>query len=157
MSTFTKSFKDEVTRLARKEAKAAVAPVRKPSGATRSAIAALKRRVAALEKETRRLTALLAKISQPSAFSLQSSPSSASKTRITGKGMRSLRRKLRLSAEQLSHLLNVSSPAVYAWERRNGPLRVRPSTRAAILAIRTLGAREAKARLTEVARNKKVK
>jgi len=33
MSTFAKSFKDEVCRLARKEAKTAVAPIRKPSGA----------------------------------------------------------------------------------------------------------------------------
>ena len=32
MSTFAKAFKDEVTRLARKEAKAAIAPIRKPSG-----------------------------------------------------------------------------------------------------------------------------
>ena len=146
MSTFAKSFKEEVTRLARKEAKAAVAPVRKPSGATRSALADLKRRVTALEKETRRLALLLGKLSHPSAFRLQPS-AFAGKARITGKGMRSLRRKLRLSAEQLGRLLNVSGPAVYAWEKRNGPLRVRPSTRAAILAIRTLGAREAKAKL----------
>ena len=58
MSTFAKSFKDEVTRLARKEAKAAVAPIRKPSGTTRSALADLKRRVAALEKDNRRLFSL---------------------------------------------------------------------------------------------------
>jgi hypothetical protein len=37
MSTFATSFRDEVCRLARKEAKAAVAPIRKPAGATRSA------------------------------------------------------------------------------------------------------------------------
>ena len=142
MSTFAKSFRDEVSRLARKEAKAAVAPIRKPSGATRSALADLKRRVAALEKEARRLAALLAKVPQPVAESANDE-----KARITGKGMRSLRRKLRLSAELFGKLLNVSGPAVYAWERRNGPLRVRPSTRAAILSIRTLGTREAKAML----------
>ena len=67
MSTFAKSFKDEVIRLARKEAKAAVAPIRKPSGANRSALADLKRRVSALEKETRRLSAELAKVPQPAA------------------------------------------------------------------------------------------
>jgi hypothetical protein len=50
MSTFPKSFRDEVCRLARKKAKAAVALTRKPAGATRSALADLKRRVAALEK-----------------------------------------------------------------------------------------------------------
>jgi lysozyme family protein len=148
MSTFAKSFKDEVTRLARKEAKAAVAPIRKPSGANRSALADLKRRVAALEKETRRLAALLAKVPQPA-------PAPAAgdqKARITGKGMRSLRRKLRLSAEQFGRLLGITAHGVYFWERKDGPIRVRQTTRAALLSIRTLGAREAKARLQTLAK-----
>jgi hypothetical protein len=63
MSAFAKSFRDEVARLARKKAKAAGAPIRKPAGATRSAFADLKRRVAALEKETRRLSTLVATLS----------------------------------------------------------------------------------------------
>ena len=163
MSTFAKSFKDEVTRLARKETKVAVAPIRKPAGATRSTMADLKRRVAALEQETRHLAGLLSKLpplrpsasagqlSPSSAFSLQPSDS-ASKTRITGKGMRALRHKLRLSAVDFARLLDVTGQAVHMWEKRNGPLRVRHTTRAAILAIRTLGAREAKARLQTLAR-----
>ena len=86
MSTFAKSFKDEVTRLARKEAKAAVAPIRKPAGANRSALADLKRRIAALEKETRRLAALVAKVPHPA-----TAPTTGDqKARITGKGMRSV-------------------------------------------------------------------
>ena len=154
MSTFVKSFKDEVTRLARKEAKAAVAPVRKPSGATRSALADLKRRVAALEKETRRLSTLQAKLS--SSYSLQPNNLQPS-PRITGKGMRALRRKLRLSAALFGKLLGVSGQAVYQWEKRNGPLHVRQTTRTAILSIRTLGAREAKVRLDEMTKAKKRK
>jgi hypothetical protein len=39
---------------------------------------------------------------------------------------------------------------VYAWEQNQGALRVRASTRAAILAIRNLGAREARKRLEEM-------
>jgi DNA-binding transcriptional regulator YiaG len=147
MSTFAKSFRDEVSRLARKEAKAAVAPVRKPAGATRSALADLKRRVAALEKESRRLSTLVADLSTLRLSASAREDQSASKARITGKGMRSLRRRLNLSAADLGRLLNISGPAVYAWEKRNGPLRVRQTTRAAILSIRTLGARQAKARL----------
>ena len=152
MSTFAKSFKDEVIRLARKEAKAAVAPIRKPSGANRSALADLKRRVASLEKETRRLAALLAKVPQPVV-----APAAGEKARITGKGMRSLRRHLRLSAAQFGRLLGITAHGVYLWERKNGPLRVRQTTRAAILSIRTLGAREAKARLAGMAKPKKAK
>jgi len=149
MSTFAKSFKEEVSRLARKEARAAVAPIRKLSGATHSALADLKRRVAALEKESRRLSTLLAKRLNPANPVNPVEEQGRTAGRITGKGIRSLRRKLRLSGEQFGRLLNVSGPAVYAWEKRNGPLCVRQSTRTAILSIRTLGAREAKARLQE--------
>jgi DNA-binding transcriptional regulator YiaG len=156
MSNFAKSFKDELTRLARKEAKAAVAPIRKPAAATRSTLANLKQRLSAMEKDIRRLTKLLSTLSpqrlQPSTLNLQPSPTTASKARITGKGMRSLRRKLNLNAAQLAKLLSVSRYAVYEWEKRNGPLRLRQTTRAAILAIRHLGAREAKARLQALAK-----
>ena len=150
MSTFAQSFKSEVCRLARKEAKTAVAPIRKPSGATRSALADLKRRVAALEKDNRRLSSLLSKPLNSANPVNPVEEQGRTAARITGKGIRSLRRRLRLSAEQFGRLLNVSGPAVYLWEKRNGPLRVRQSTRTAILSIRTLGAREAKARLNEM-------
>ena len=62
MSTFASSFKAEVIRLARKEAKAAVTPIKKPSGSNRKALADLKRRVATLEQECRRLGTLVAKV-----------------------------------------------------------------------------------------------
>ena len=142
MSTFANSFKAEVIRLARKEAKAAVSPIRKPAGATRKVLADLKQRVATLEKECRRLSALLGKVPQP-----QAEPAEEQKVRITGKGMRSLRRKLGLSAIEFGKLLGVSRVAVYQWERKEGPLRVRGATMAAILSIKSLGAREAKERL----------
>jgi len=157
MSTFAKSFKDEVTRLARKEAKAAIAPIRKPSGATRSALADLKRRVAALEKETRRLAALLAKLSPPTAFSLQPSPTSASKMRISGKGVRSLRQKLGLSQDAFAKLVGVTPNCICLWECKPGMLRMREATKAAVFAVRQLGAREAKQKLAEMAPAKKAK
>ena len=151
MSTFASSFKAEVIRLARKEAKAAVLPVRKPSGANRKALADLKRRVAALEKECRRLGTLVAKVPVP-----QPEPSEGQRVRITAKGMRSLRKKLGLTGADFAKLLGVSVMAVYQWERKDGPLRVRANTRAAILGIRDLGAREAKAKLAEMAPAKKL-
>jgi hypothetical protein len=169
MPNLAKTFKDEVTRLARKEAKAVVkaACPEHRRRATRSTLADLKQRMTTLEKEIRRLSTLLQTLSPPrlSAFTnssngsagkplptdLQPSPASASKIRITGKGMRSLRRKLGLNPAQLGKLLNVTRFAVYEWEKRNGPLRLRQTTRAAINAIRPLGAREAKARLQAMA------
>ena len=150
MSTFASSFKAEVIRLARKEAKAAVTPIRKPSGSNRKAIADLKRRMVALEKETRRLASLLAKVPQP-----QPEPVEGQKARITGKGMRSLRRKLRLTQGEFGKLVGVTSQNVYQWERKNGALGVRNATKANILGVRDLGAREAKERLAGMAKGKK--
>ena len=153
MSTFAKSFKDEVIRLARKEAKAAVAPIRKPSGANRSALADLKRRVSALEKETRRLAALLAKCPQPEPVAATISPRSW----ISGKGVRSLRQKLGLSQEAFAKLVGVTPAGVYLWESKPGMLRMRDATKAAVFAVRQLGAREAKQKLAEMAPVKKAK
>ena len=153
MSTFAKSFKDEVTRLARKEAKAAVAPIRKPSGANRSALADLKRRVSALEKETRRLAALLAKCPQPEPVAATISP----RNWISGKGVRSLRQKLGLSQEAFAKLVGVTPAGVYLWESKPGMLRMRDATKAAVFAVRQLGAREAKQKLAEMAPVKKAK
>ena len=153
MSTFAKSFKDEVTRLARKEAKAAIAPLRKPSGATRSALADLKRRVATLEKETRRLAALLAKCPQPEPVTTPVSP----RNWISGKGVRSLRQKLGLSQEAFAKLVGVTPNCICLWECKPGMLRMRDATKAAVFAVRQLGAREAKQKLAEMAPAKKAK
>ncbi len=153
MSTFAKSFKDEVIRLARKEAKAAVAPVRKPSGANRSALADLKRRVAALEKETRSQAALLAKVPQPEPVAASISP----KNWISGKGVRSLRQKLGLSQEAFAKLVGVTPNGVYNWESKLGLLRMRDATKAAVFAVRHLGAREAKQKLADMVPVKKAK
>ena len=143
-------LKAEITRLAKKEAKAAVDPVRKPSIGARKTLADLKQRVAALEKQVKSLNAVLARSAQP-----QPEAPVADKARITAKGMRSLRRKLRMTREQFAKLVGVTSHGVYLWEKKNGPLRVRETTRKAILAVRDLGAKEAKQKLAEMQPAKK--
>ena len=151
MSTFVSSFKAEVIRLARKEAKAAVMPVRKPGVAARKAIADLKRRVAVLEKECRRLGGLLAKVPQPDPVAAPTGP----RNWISGKGVRSLRQKLGLSQDAFAKLVGVSSNAVGLWESKPGMLRLRDATKAAVMSVRNLGAREAKERLAGMAKGKK--
>ncbi len=153
MSTFASSFKAEVVRLARKEAKSAVTPVRKPAWAMRLDVADLKRRVAGLERDNKRLTALLAKLPQPEPVAAPVS----SRNWISGKGVRSLRQNLGLSQEAFAKLVGVSAQGVYQWERKAGMLRLRDATKAALMAVRTLGAREAKERLAGLAEGKKGK
>lgn len=152
MSNVMTVLKAEITRLARKEAKAAVTPIRKPGVAVRKAVADLKQRVAGLEKECKRLGAELARIPPPAP---QEVPGKG-KGWISGKGVRSLRQKLGLSQDAFARLVGVTPNGVYQWERKAGMLRLRDKTRTALLAARNLGAREAKARLAEMALVKKV-
>ncbi|MFZ4395842.1 MAG: helix-turn-helix domain-containing protein [Kiritimatiellia bacterium] len=153
MSNLAKTLKDEIARIARKEAKQAVAPFRKPTTSARRTFADLKRRVVTLEKESRRLAALLAKVPQPEPVEV----SAKAKGWISGKGVRSLRQKLGLSQEAFAKLVGVSSQGVYQWERKPGMLRLREATKAAVMAVRGLGAREAKARLAGMAAKKVAK
>lgn len=152
MPNVMKVLRDEITRLARKEVKSSVTKVHKPTVQLKHDVAALKRTVAALVKATNIMQAVLEKIvtSQPAPAAEE-----AAKARITSKGVRSLRRKLRLTQAQFGKLIGVTSAAVVNMEKKNGPLAVRKVTRAAILAIRGMGAREAKARLAEEPKVKK--
>jgi len=146
MPNIAKAFKDEISRISRKEAKHAVGPFRKPVASARRTFADLKRRVAALEKECKRLGAALTKVPPPAP------QESAAKGRgwISGNGVRTLRQKLGLSQESFAKLVGVSPQGVYQWERKSGMLRLRDKTRAVLLAARQLGAREARARLAEM-------
>jgi len=139
-------LRDEILRLARKEVKASVTKIHKPTVQLKHDVAALKRTVAALEKQNRRLQGVLDRLAQAQP---QQAPEEAVKVRITGKGMRSLRRKLKLAQGEFGRLIGVTTQAVGNMERKNGRLAVRKATRSAILAIRGMGAREAQARLAE--------
>ncbi len=151
MPNVAKVLKEEISRIARKEIKSAVARITKPTTKTRKAQAALKRRLAVLEKQAKQILSVVNRLeaAQPKA-----APEATSKIRVTAKGMRSLRRKLRLSQGEFGRLLGVSEQAVYMWERGSGALRVRETTRTALLAIRGFGAREARAHLESMAAEK---
>jgi DNA-binding transcriptional regulator YiaG len=147
MANFNTALKAEISRISRKEIKQAVAPLRKPAIGARHALADLKRRVAALEQENKRMAALLSKVPQPA----PAEEPVKSKGWISGKGVRSLRQKLGLSQEAFAKLVGVSPNAVYQWERKSGMLRLRANTRTAVMSARELGAREAKTKLAEMA------
>jgi len=150
MPNIGKAIKDEIVRLARKECKSDTASLRKSTIAARKVIVTLKRQMAALEKQVKELQNRV-----PVAATVAPEAPEGAKARITAKGLRSLRKSLRMTGEQFSRLLGVSTQAVYAWERKEGPIRLRTTTKAAVLSVRGLGAREARARLAEKAQAKK--
>ncbi len=152
MPNIAKVLKDEIARIARKETKAALTPLRKPARSARRAAADLKRKIADLEKEIR---ALQKRVAGLAGAGLAAAAEGAGKARITAKGVRSLRRRLRLTGQDFAKLLDITPQMVYLWEKATGPLKVRQKTRAAILGIRGIGAREARRRLVEMKHSKR--
>jgi DNA-binding transcriptional regulator YiaG len=153
MANVITALKAEIARIARREIRQTVVPLHKPVVAARHAMADLKRRVAALEKDNQRLAALLSKVPEPASAE---EPAKV-KGWISGKGILGLRRKLGLSQDAFAKLVGVSPNAVYQWERKSGMLRLRAKTQAAVMAARELGAREAKAKLAAKTATRKAK
>jgi DNA-binding transcriptional regulator YiaG len=134
-------LKEEIARIARKEVRSETETLKKTSGQYRSDIAALKRRVVALEK----LVASLGK-TKPSA---PKSPEQSSPMRYSAKGLTAQRQRLGLSGPEIALLLGVSAQTVYNWE--SGKSRPRQQQMAAIAAVREMGKRDATTRLAEIA------
>jgi len=147
MPNIAKALKDEVARIARRETNKALTPVSKLALGLRRTTTDLKRRVAKLEKE---LSSLRRSIDALRSAHLSAAPKTAGKARITAKGMRSLRRRLRLSGQEFARLLGIAAPVVYGWEKASGPLRMKGTTRTAVLAVRGIGVRAARRKLDEI-------
>ncbi len=148
MPNIAKVLKEEISRISRHEAKVATAPIRKPTIRLRKDVANLKTRVGTLEKVCKEL---LSAVSQCQAAQPAPAPEEAEKGWISGKGIRSLRKRLGLSQGEFAKLAGVSDQAVYLWEQKSGMLKLRSETKAAVFAVRGIGAREARKRLAAMA------
>jgi len=127
-------FKDEITRLARKELRVETDKLKKASTQYRSEIAALKRRVAVLEKQAGKPT-------RKSGADIETSGEETSH-RFSAKGLVKLRKRLGLSAQALGMVLGVSAQTIYNWEAEK--TKPRKSQLAGIAAMRAMGKREVK-------------
>ncbi len=145
-------LKQEIARIARREIKVAVNPLRKRALELRRTTVVFKRRIASCERALAELQKQAAR-GQPAAGAEPAAPEER-KPRFTVKGLRSLQRRLRVSGAELARLLGVSTQAVYAWGRQQGALRLRRATRQAVLELRRLGAREARRRLEAMGKDK---
>ena len=144
MSNVAKVLKAEIARISKREAKSATQGIGKSTTWLRKTVADLKRRVLLLEKEDTRLVGTVKKYQEES----HGKPDEdTKKARLTSKGIRSLRNKLGLSQAGFAKLVGVTTHAVFLWENKEGSLNLRDKTKAALLSIRGLGAREAKEKL----------
>jgi DNA-binding transcriptional regulator YiaG len=128
-------LKEEIVRLARKELRKELEGLKKASTSYRSEIAALKRRLAVVEKEAARHG------KRVSTTKADTAPTT--RVRFSAKGLASQRKRLGLSAAALGMLLGVSAQSIYNWEA--GKTQPRREQVTAIAAMRKLGKRQAKA------------
>ena len=140
-------LKQEIVRLAAKQVRMAVRPLNQEKVTLKKLVRDLRRRVDVLEDE-----AAMLKTEQDRSKKLVigALPATELAIRITAKGMRSMRKKLRLSQAEFARLLGVSMPTIWQWEHKSGALKVRDETKKAIFAVRDLGAREARRRLDDM-------
>lgn len=138
-------LKNEISRVARKEVRGETQFLKKAVSANRSDIAALKRRVHQLDQQVRRLGKGAAK---PTLTSPEDE--AASSLRFSAKSLAKQRQRLGLSAQAFGALIGVSALSVYKWEQ--GAARPRAKYLPAIAAVRSMGKREAAARLQALAK-----
>ena len=140
MSKVMKELQSEIARLARKEASAIVEPVRKVNAAQRSLIAGLRRQIDAMQKE---LNGLKKSVPAP-VTSIQATDAPKGRFWITGKGVKTLRKRLGLTQALFAKLAAVSMPTVVRWEGSQGKVEIRrKATVAQLQAIRGMGKRQA--------------
>ncbi len=140
MPNIASVLKSEISRVARKEARVETASLKKAIRTYRSEIAALKRRMQALESDLKRLGKSGAK--EPSTGP---KASDARKLRFSAKGLAAQRKRLGLSAHEVGLLVGTSSQSIYNWE--SGTARPRGKYLPEIARLRSMGKREAVARL----------
>lgn len=140
MSSLAKVLKDEISRLARKEARAETASLQKASSQYRRDIAELKRQVKSLEQRL----AFLEK-QERQRVTADTPVEKAEQVRFSPKYVKSHREKLGLSAADYARLVGVSALTIYNWEQ--GKSKPRAQQLADWAAIRNLGKREAKKQL----------
>jgi len=141
MPSMATVLKDEIRRLARKEARADSAKTKQASAQHRRDIAALKRQVDDL---TRRL-AFLEKQEKRRVAKPRVSEEAAEKARFSPSWLKAHRERLGLSAADYGRLVGVSGLSIYNWE--GGKTKPRQAQVAKLSAIRGLRKREAQRRL----------
>ena len=140
MPNIASVLKEEIARVARRELRSESAALKKSATTHRAEIAALKRRMQALEQQVRRL----AKASTSAAAPARDEDSTRT-LRFRAQGLASQRQRLGLSAGDCGLLVGASGQSIYNWE--SGKARPQAKHLVALATLRTMGKKEAAARL----------
>ena len=135
-------LKDEIARISKKVSRQEVGPIKTASNTVRTQLATLNKQVQQLEREVAQLRRKTTQAQEPLP------PVDAQTVRFSAKGLRSLRKRLNLSAQELGQLVEVSGPTIYSWEgEKTAP---RSEQKLVLAGLRTIGKREAQARLQAI-------
>lgn len=135
------ALKDEIVRLSRKTQKSSLTVLQRASADHRRQIAQLKRQITTLQRELARLNKGSAK-ARPE---VDAEDPSGAAHRFQVRGLKSLRARLGLNAEDFGKLVGVSGQSIYNWEHEKAAPRA--SQVAALALLRGVGKREALKRL----------
>ncbi|MFZ1937300.1 MAG: hypothetical protein WCB27_00820 [Thermoguttaceae bacterium] len=133
-------LRQEICRLAKKEAKAQVGKTQKASAQYRRDIANLKR---VLSQQEREIRLLKKKQGQP-----PKEEEPLESVRFSSRSVKAQRSRLGLSAADYGKLVGVSGLTIYNWEHDKA--RPRKAQLAALVAVRNIGKREAIVKLAEL-------
>ncbi len=143
MPNIAVTFRQEITRLARREIRGLTQGLRKASAQFRREIAGMKRQASELRTQVAQLERRLGKDAAP-----QVGKADATRVRFTAKGVMSKRGSLGISAADYGKLAGVTAHTIYKWE--HGSSRPRKAQLSAIASIRRMGKTEAMARLRQL-------
>lgn len=133
-------LKAEISRLAKKEAKAATSNLQRASVQYRTDIAKLKRLIGHQAKE---IAALRKQQTQP-----QTTEEPEDNARFSARSVTAQRKRLGLSALDYGKLIGVSALTIYSWE--SGKSKPRKAQFDSFVAIRGIGKRQAARKLEEI-------
>lgn len=135
-------LKQEIARLAKKEVRLEVNPVKKQALESRKAIASLKSQLARIERTMAKLVADASKRMVISTAAEQDE----SNVRISPASVKRQRKRLKLSQKEMGQLLGVSTATIVGWE--SGKSKPREVNKEGLAELRNLGIKAVRERLT---------
>ena len=144
MGKIETALREEIARLARKEIRSVVGPLKKEVVRLKKRVVELSSKLNASEKQT----GLLVKERRRKGLGSDISDDQADAARMSGGLIKKLRKKLGISQAGFAAIVGVSSPAVAAWEQgRSNPA---GDNLKAVIALRKYGRREVQVLLDQV-------
>lgn len=154
MPNIANVLREEIQRLAKRQVRKELGAVRRDHVRLKKIVADLRRQMAALDRTSRELVKKVTPV--VAAKESEDVTEKAAKLRPTSTSLKKLRVRLGMTQVQFGKLLGVSGQAVVQWASKEGRVRMRQTTLAALAGIQTIGKREAWRRLEKMVESRPV-